>query len=312
MYEAKTEDGDRAAAKQLLMENEEKLKIIAQNLEKLRKLKHANLVKIYQIRRETNTVWIYMEFCKFGDLNRFFHRSPLPIVQQLHLMKDIAKGVRFLHRNNIIHRDIKPGNILIKGKFRASGSSGASYTAKLTDFDLSKHLEEGYVTSLMTTDVGTREYKAPEFWFPGLDRKMKYHRNIDVYSTGLTFLAMIQGENPLRPCIETPVEPSELHAPVGQSISERIRFNLTPTDVIPESSLAPQASLRQDLGMEIQLKRLIQKMTRAQPKYRLSAAEVVDELSSFTLVSFLCFCSFSFSLLAWCTRILRISCEPIA
>ena len=59
------------------------------------------------------TIWLFMEFCEFGDLNTFFYKHKLTEHQKLELMKQIAHVVEYLHANNIIHRDIKPENILI-------------------------------------------------------------------------------------------------------------------------------------------------------------------------------------------------------
>ena len=72
-------------------------------------------------------------------------------------MTQIAGGVAFLHSKNIAHRDIKPGNILLK-------TEGGCAVVKLGDFGLSKFLDPDGSTSAMSSDVGTLIFKAPEFW----------------------------------------------------------------------------------------------------------------------------------------------------
>ena len=113
-------------------------------------------------------------------------------------MYGIAKGISYLHSNNIIHRDVKPANILI--------ASAIPLTPKLADFDISKALDFDAETSVMSSNVGTLAFKAPEF-FMRSGGKLEYHRNVDVYAAGLTFLAMIQASEKSRklvPHIETP------------------------------------------------------------------------------------------------------------
>ena len=100
-------------------------------------------------------------------------------------MHGIASGICYLNKNSIIHRDIKSGNILIASKF--------PMVPKLTDFDLSKFLDPDDETSVMSSNVGTNAFKAPEF-FNRVDGKLRYHRNVDIYAAGLIFLAMIQAK----------------------------------------------------------------------------------------------------------------------
>ena len=130
-----------------------------------------------------------MEYCDLGDLNQFFKRYDIPlqhITFKIELMKQIISGNTYMHSGDIVHRDIKPGNILLK-----STSIGEVQT-KLGDFGLSKILDPDSLTSSMRSNVGTNLFKAPEFWNHKPGTCVKYHRNIDVYSAGLTFTAMLQ------------------------------------------------------------------------------------------------------------------------
>ena len=143
------------------------------------------------------------------------------------------KGVEYLHNKNVIHRDIKPENIL----------------------------------------VGTKAYKAPEFWQRTADGKLNYHRNVDVYAMGLTFLAMVQRNKKLCPVIETPNDDSELHQPIGALIAERVRYKIEPMEIISEEKNLSCSPLVRDV------RGLIQKMTRVEPRERLLAQTVVEELT---------------------------------
>ncbi len=300
VYAAIDRCGNKIAAKRIDGKSEEKLKKVTVDLGKLRQLRHRNIVNIFDVCQEETTIWIFMEFCESGDLNMFFQDNVVTSKQMLSFMFDIAYGVQYLHDKNIIHRDIKPANVLI---------SGDRSIAKLTDFDVSKFLEEEYDTSLMTTSVGTRAFKAPEFFKRNSDGKPNYHRNVDIYAMGLTFLAMIQGRSPLIARIETPQEPSDLREDIGVLIAERIKYKIQPLTVIPEDNETDEAnpfdinaahennnarklsdvvSEARDPGsqpgsekqkLRASLKKLIQQMTCVDPEDRLSAGAVVAFLA---------------------------------
>ncbi len=252
---------------------------------KMLELRHNNIVTVHDVVRDEATVWVFMEKCQHGDLNKFFEKQELTMKIKLKFMMDIGKGVKYLHERNIVHRDIKPGNILVQ-------SRSGTLIAKLTDFDLSKCIEDDVHTKQMATNVGTPAYKAPEFFMRTASGTLIYHPNVDIYATGLTFLAMIQGNKPLKPRIETYKSTSELKEIIGGLVAKRMKFGLSPRDVVPDKNcsglcgLLPRPPPRGEKpraasegGFEVQIRRLIQRMTRAKPEERLSAAQVVRDLS---------------------------------
>ena len=254
---------------------------ITKDLDKLMTLDHPNIVKIFDIHQVDSTIWMFMEFCEFGDLNSFFPKHKLTRHEKLTLITDITQGVEYLHANNIIHRDIKLMNILI--------ASHKLIVAKLTDFDFSKFLEPNYDASLMTTNVGTAAFKAPEFYQRNEKGTINYHRNVDIFALGLTFLSMIQGNKNLLPQIETPNDSSELHLPIGSLLAERIRYGKKPLEVIPRreesmlskfvKSITPGGAAVAGENVPGDIRGLIQRMTCVVPKERISAEEVVQILN---------------------------------
>ena len=142
----------------------------------------------------------------------------------------------------------------------------------LADFDVSKCLDPEVETSLMTSNVGTLTFKAPEFFQRTSPGKIEYHRNVDIYAAGLTFLAILQaekGKKMLIPHIETPMEDSELHAPsIGLLVAERIKYKVKELNIV---KIEPEQTL---------LKWLISQMTRIHPEKRLSAEETLDILNN--------------------------------
>ena len=194
VHPATDADKMKVAAKRTDGRNQMKMQKITRDLEKLHQLSHSNIAKVLDVYQEETLIWVMMEFCNMGDLNSHFqalHRK-ISDPELFGIMLDIAKGVEYLHNKNVIHRDIKPENILLNG--------GSPVVAKLTDFDLSKFLEEQYDTSVLTTDVDTKTYKAPEFWQRTADGKLNYHRNVDVYAMGLTFFGNGPGKEAIIPC----------------------------------------------------------------------------------------------------------------
>ena len=116
----------------------------SEDLNRLVQLEHPNVMKILDIERHENIVWMMMPLCEF-DLNEFYNtRSVLPETN-LKVRKQIAGGIYYLHSKGIVHRDIKPGNILVVSK--------TPLQILLTDFDVSKCLDPEVETSLMTSNV---------------------------------------------------------------------------------------------------------------------------------------------------------------
>ena len=220
-------------------------------------------MKVYDVKTWMDSMWIVMEFCDLGDLNKFFEKYllRLDMTNKVNLMRQIAKGIAFLHQNNIVHRDIKPGNILLK-------SCKGYAVVKLGDFGLSKILDPDDNTSAMSSNVGTLAFKAPEFWNRGPDGRVRYHRNVDVYAAGLTFTAMMQarpGSN-LVPEVMTSLQSFETRMPIGLAAFTRHQNRHNEIRVAVQNS--------GDTPMVAGLKSVIEKMTYLPPNDRIAASEV--------------------------------------
>ena len=124
--------------------------------------------------------------------------------------------------------------------------------------------------SLMRSDVGTLAFKAPEFFQRTSPGKIEYHRNVDIYAAGLTFLAILQakkGTKMLIPQIETPMDDSEFNLPsIGQLIAERIKYKVKKLNTVHFK------------GPAMNLKWIIREMTCVNPEEHLSASETLEKL----------------------------------
>ena len=173
---------------------------------------HSQIVKVHDVKSLDDSMWIFMEYCHLGDLCQFFKAHSqilMPTKSKIKLMKQIMNGIAFLHSKDIVHRDIKPGNILIRL------TEEENVLVKLGDFGLSKILDPDDLTSAMSSNVGALTFKAPEFWDHKPGDKVRYHRNVDVYAAGLTFAAMLQVKpgKKLVPNVEGSLQVSETKMP---------------------------------------------------------------------------------------------------
>src|SRR5213079_794659 len=115
-------------------------------------LDHPSIVPIHEVGAREGSCYFSMKLIEGGQLDEVVRRAPMPIRGAVELIAKVARTVHYAHEHGILHRDIKPGNILLDAK-------GEPH---LTDFGLARLLEtESSVTQ--TLDVlGTPSYMAPE------------------------------------------------------------------------------------------------------------------------------------------------------
>ena len=177
-------------------------------------------------------------------------------------MKQIINGIGYLHSTDIVHRDIKPGNILV------TSTPDGYAIVKLGDFGLSQILHPDSLTSAMSSNVGTLTFKAPEFWDKKPNDRIRYHRNDDVYATGLTFSAMIQAIPglSLMPKAECSMDHSETMMPIGLAAFSRMINKHSDINVVEYRAT--------DSRTVKKLKEIIRGMTLISAKARLMAYTV--------------------------------------
>ena len=242
-----------------------------------KKIDHNQIVKIYDVKSWRDSMWIVMEYCELGDLDQFFKRhiaTVKDILTKVKLMKQISNAVQFLHSKDVVHRDIKPVNILVK----LTPDRLKNALIKLGDFGLVRFLEQDLLTSAMSTNVGTLIYKAPELFNARPGQPVKYHRNIDVYSTGLTFAAMLQAKpgQSLIPIAEGSLRPSEMSMPIGLAAHTRVNYQQAVFNVVEDKE--------EDDQMARNVKKLIQSMTQVSPRERLSSPKANEQLAQILTV----------------------------
>ncbi|VUC37622.1 unnamed protein product [Clonostachys rosea] len=100
-----------------------------------------------------DSIYITMEYMEHGDLQRHLSH-PLPELEARQIVGQVLEGLRFMHDNGFVHRDLKPGNIMVVTK-------GPDWFVKIADFGISKRRQKG-VTTLHTLQRGTLGFVAPE------------------------------------------------------------------------------------------------------------------------------------------------------
>src|SRR6266516_505765 len=159
------------------------LKRFRREAEAAASLDHPSIVPIYEVGERDGSCYFSMKFVEGGQLDEVVRRTPMPIRQAVELIAKVARTVHYAHEHLILHRDIKPGNILLDAK-------GEPH---LTDFGLARLVEsESSVTQ--TLDVlGTPSYMAPE---QAIGNNAAVSNATDVYGLGAVLYQLLTGHPP--------------------------------------------------------------------------------------------------------------------
>src|SRR5437588_1388238 len=147
------------------------------------RLEHPGIVPIHEVGERDGSCYFSMKFIEGGQLDEVARREPIPIRRAVELMANVARTVHYAHEHGILHRDIKPGNILLDTKGEAH----------LTDFGLARLVEsESSVTH--TLDVlGTPSYMAPE---QAIGNNAAVSSTTDVYGLGAVLYQLLTSQPP--------------------------------------------------------------------------------------------------------------------
>jgi len=147
---------------------------------------HPNIVKLYEIFEDALNLHLVLELCLGGHLSNYIKNSPpLDEFEVAMTMKQIIRGVLYLHNSSICHRDLKPENILILDDMTDLEHKGDSL--KITDFGVSCVFEANQV---LKARVGTPDYMAPEVI------KKSYDQQCDIWSCGVIMYKLFSGVLP--------------------------------------------------------------------------------------------------------------------
>ena len=146
-------------------------------------LEHPSIVPIYEVGERDGQCYFSMKLVEGGQLDEVIRHSPISIRQSAELVAKVARIVRYAHEHGILHRDIKPGNILVD-------QNGEPH---LTDFGLARLVEaESTVTGTLEV-MGTPSYMAPE---QAAGEHTKLSKATDVYGLGAVLYQLLTGHPP--------------------------------------------------------------------------------------------------------------------
>ena len=146
-------------------------------------LDHPCIVPIYEVGERDGQCYFSMKFVEGGQLDEVVKHTPMSIRQAVELIAKVARTVHYAHEHGILHRDIKPGNILLDAK-------GEPH---LTDFGLARLVESESTVTRTLEVLGTPSYMAPE---QAAGNNTKLTNATDVYGLGAVLYQLLTGHPP--------------------------------------------------------------------------------------------------------------------
>ena len=240
VYKAKCHVLNRYVAIKILRDefttDEEFIKRFEVEAQSAASITHPNIVSVYDVGVDGNLYYIVMELIKGKTLKEIIieERGPLPWKWSVNIAIQIASALEIAHKNHIIHRDIKPHNIIIT----------EDGVAKVTDFGIAKAVSNSTITAFGTT-IGSVHYFSPEHARGGFTDEKS-----DLYSLGVVMYEMLTGKVPFD--ADTPVSVALKHMQEEPRPAKEVNPNipLAVNDVIMKA-LKKDSTLRYQSATEM-------------------------------------------------------------
>ena len=160
-------------------------KYLKDEIEVLEDVYHPNIIKLLDVKENPEYYFLIFKYINGGNLFGYIQGQPLSEEIVQYIMKQLVDVIKYLHDKKIVHRNIKPENILIKYDSKEDLLNKNILKSKiiLIGFGLSTHFKKG---DSLKTFVGTKNYAAPE-----LQEMIPYNEKVDIWSLGITCYASL-------------------------------------------------------------------------------------------------------------------------
>jgi serine/threonine-protein kinase len=146
------------------------------------RLQHPNIVSVYDSERHGDVAYLVMEFVQGDDLKQHLDGGKRYSLQEsLGIVRDLLAALDYAHRQNIVHRDVKPANLLVEANGRV----------KLTDFGVARIQDSGEATRTKGSMVGTLKYMSPE-----QVQGLPVDARADLFAAGIVLYQLLTGKRP--------------------------------------------------------------------------------------------------------------------
>ncbi|KAM3919632.1 serine/threonine-protein kinase 33 [Leptodactylus fuscus] len=222
------------------------VKLLEREVSILKRVNHEHVIHLEEVFETPKRVYLVMELCEGGELREILHRRKrLSESETRHVIRSLASSIAYLHKKDIVHRDLKLENILVQGGHTAECEE-MLLNIKVTDFGLA--VQKGGVGSenMLQATCGTPIYMAPE-----VINAHDYSQQCDIWSIGVIMYMLLSGDPPF------------------MGSSEDKLFEL-----IKRGELNFSSSVWQSVSEAA--KDVLQKLLRVDPADRITANELLD------------------------------------
>jgi len=191
-------------------------------VEIMKNLNHEHIVKLFDVYMHSSQIYMVFEFCAGGDFDKYLKKyKKLTEVRAQYFMRQLASGLKFLRQKKIMHRDLKPQNLLLN-------NLEEDCILKIADFGLARYIEP---QSIAETHCGSPLYMAPEIL-----KLQKYTSKADLWSVGAILYTAISGQPPF---------PAKNHIELIRFVEQKKKIEFSPDIIVSKECISLIESLLQ-------------------------------------------------------------------